>query len=177
MSSGQENDAMSGRAGGVESVSIGRRLAHAREARKLTIQKVADSLHLDVRMVEALERDDRAALPSPIFVKGYLRGYAGLVGLPAEELVSEYTALAGEPPPLTVVSIKQKVPFFQLPSARLLRKIILLLLAAILVWLAYPFVEQLIVSRGLPEGEPLPGRLELPPVNNDTGSAASLETE
>jgi cytoskeleton protein RodZ len=128
-------------------------------------------------MVEALERDDRAALPSPIFVKGYLRGYAGLVGLPAEELVSEYTALAGEPPPLTVVSIKQKVPFFQLPSTRVLRKVILLLLAAILVWLAYPFVDQLIASRGVPDGEPQPGRLELPPVDSEAGPATRLETE
>jgi cytoskeleton protein RodZ len=177
MSTGQENDTVSGRPDSGEKASIGRRLANAREARKFTIEKVADSLHLDVRMVEALERDDRAVLPSPIFVKGYLRGYASLVGLPAEELVSEYTALAGDPPPLTVVSIKQKVPFFQLPSTRLLRKIILLLLAAILIWLAYPFVDQLIARRGMPEDEPQPGRLELPPVGTDAGSAARIETE
>jgi cytoskeletal protein RodZ len=69
MSAGQENDTVSGRSGSGETASIGRRLASAREARKLTIGKVAESLHLDVRMVEALERDDRAALPSPIFVK------------------------------------------------------------------------------------------------------------
>ena len=168
---------MAGRSGSGETASIGRRLAHARDSRKLSIEKVATSLHIDVRMVEALERDDRAALPSPIFVKGYLRGYAELVGLPAEELVSEYTALAGEPPPLTVVSIKQKVPFFKLPSTRVLRKIIMLLLAAILIWLAYPFVAQLIVNRGVPVDEPRPGRLELPPVNNQAGSAARRATE
>jgi cytoskeleton protein RodZ len=177
MSVGQENDTVSGHSGSAETATIGRRLAHAREARKLTIQKVAESLHLDVRMVEALERDDREALPSPIFVKGYLRGYASLVGLPAEELVSEYTALAGEPPPLTVVSIKQKVPFFQLPSTRMLRKVILLLLAAILVWLAYPFVDQLVARRGVAEDEPQPGRLELPPVDSEAGTAARPETE
>jgi cytoskeletal protein RodZ len=177
MSAGLDNDTVSDRSDSGETASIGRRLAIAREARKLTIQKVADSLHLDVRMVEALERDDQAALPSPIFVKGYLRGYAGLVGLPAEELVSEYTALAGEPPPLTVVSIKQKVPFFQLPSTRMLRKIIMLLLAAILVWLAYPFVNQLIVNRGVPVDDPQPGRLELPPVETEAGSPARIETK
>jgi len=177
MSTGQENDAGSARPGSGELVSIGRRLALAREAREFSVEKVANTLHLDIRIVEALERDDREALPSPIFVKGYLRGYAAMVGLPAEELINEYTALAGEPPPLTVVRVKQKVPFFQLPSTRMLRKVILLLLAAILIWLAYPFVEQLILSRGLPEDEPLPGRLELPPVNTDTGSATSTETE
>jgi cytoskeleton protein RodZ len=165
MSAGQENDAMSGGSVSTETASIGQRLSREREARKLTIEKVADALHLDVRTVRALERDDHAALPSPIFVKGYLRGYAALVGLPGEELVSEYTALAGEPPPLTVVSIKQKVPFFQLPSTRLLRKIILLLLVAIMIWLAYPFVEQLIDMRGDSAEQLLPGRLELPPAD------------
>ena len=78
---------MSGGPVSSETASIGQRLSRAREARKLGIEKVADALHLDVRTVKALERDDHAALPSPIFVKGYLRGYAALVGLPAEELV------------------------------------------------------------------------------------------
>jgi cytoskeleton protein RodZ len=177
MSAGQENDVMSGGPVSSETASIGRRLAQAREARELTIEKVADALHLDVRTVKALERDDRAALPSPIFVKGYLRGYAALVGLPAEELVSEYTALAGEPPPLTVVSIKQKAPIFQLPSTRVLRKIILLLLVAIMFWLAYPFVGQLISMRGEPGEETLPGRLELPPVDTAADTATINETD
>ncbi len=177
MSAGQDNDVGSGRARGGEPASIGSRLASARDARNLTIAQVADHLHLDTRIVEALERDDRAVLPSPIFVKGYLRGYAGMVGLPAEDLVREYTALAGEPPPLTVVRIKQKVPFFQLPSTRVLRKIILLLLAAIMVWLAYPFVEQLVARRGETGEEALPGHLELPPVDPAAGSAAGPETE
>jgi cytoskeletal protein RodZ len=177
MNTGQEIDAGSSRPGNRESTSIGTRLALAREARKLTIERVADNLHLDVRIVEALERDDLAALPSPIFVKGYLRGYAGLVGLPAEELVSEYTALAGEPPPLTVVRVKEKIPFFQLPSARVLRKIILLLLAAILVWLAYPLVDQLIDRHGLPVDETQPGRLELPPAGSESDGGARLGSE
>jgi cytoskeletal protein RodZ len=177
MSDGQENDAMSGVPVSNGSASIGQRLSRAREARKLGIEKVADALHLDVRTVKALERDDHAALPSPIFVKGYLRGYAALVGLPADELVSEYTQLAGEPPPLTVVSIKQKPPFFQLPSTRLLRKVILLLLVAIMIWLAYPFVGQLIDMRGESGEEMLPGRLELPPVDTAAESATTSETD
>lgn len=177
MNTGQEIDAGSGHPDHGEATSIGRRLAHAREARKLTIERVADGLHLDVRIVEALEHDDHEALPSPIFVKGYLRGYATMVGLPADELIREYTELAGEPPPLTAVRIQQKVPFFQLPSARILRKIILFLLAAILIWLAYPLVSQFLERRIMPEGEPQPGRLELPPVDTETGSATRFETQ
>jgi cytoskeleton protein RodZ len=155
---------VSNSAAGDDRSSIGRRLAAARKERELDIRVVASELHLDASTIEALEADDLDALPAAIFVKGYLRSYARLVDLPEEEIVSAFNAQTGDPPPLTVVSIKGKTPLFQLPSARLIRNIILVLLAVILLWLAYPFVERLIQSRG--EGDvqgPVPGRLDLPP--------------
>jgi len=156
---GSNNVADSGR------MSPGARLSAARKERKLPLEVVADELKLDVRMVEALERDDKAVLPAAIFVQGYLRRYARLMGLPEDELVRDYTESTDEPPPLTVVAIKRKTPFFRLPSGRVLRNIILLLLAVIMLWLAYPFVERFIASRGQPMEEQAPGRLELPPAN------------
>jgi len=147
----------------VDRKSIGARLSAARTERKLDRRVVANELNLDVSMIEALENDDEAALPAAIFVKGYLRNYARLVGLPEDEIVSDYAELSGDPPPLNVVTIQGKTPFFQLPSARLLRNIILLLLASILIWLAYPFAERLIESRGQVTQPVEPGRLELPP--------------
>lgn len=156
---GSNNVADSGR------MSPGARLSAARKERKLPLEVVADELKLDVRMVEALERDDKAVLPAAIFVQGYLRRYARLMGLPEDELVRDYTESTDEPPPLTVVAIKRKTPFFRLPSGRVLRNFILLLLAVIMLWLAYPFVERFIASRGQPMEEQAPGRLELPPAN------------
>jgi hypothetical protein len=85
--------------------------------------------------------------------------------LPEEEIVSDYAEQTDEPPPLKVVTLSSRTPFFQLPSARLLRNIILVLLAAILLWLAYPFVERLVVSRGQEAQQPVPGRLALPPAD------------
>ena len=152
---------------GNDRLSIGARLAAARKKCELDIGVVANELNLDANIITALENDDTAALPAAIFVKGYLRNYARLVGLPEDEMVSDYAAQTGEPPPLTVVSVKSKTPFFQLPSARLLRNVILILLAAILIWLAYTFVERLVESRGQATQEPAPGRLELP-VNPQT---------
>ena len=147
---------------GTDRLSIGARLAAARQACGLDVRVVANELKLDVFIVEALENDDKAALPAAIFVKGYLRNYARLVGLPEDEMVKDYAAQTGELPPLTVVNVKGKTPFFQLPSARLLRNIILILLAVILIWLAYPFIERFIESRGQATQDPEPGRLELP---------------
>ena len=86
----------------------GARLSAARKERELSLKTVAEELKLDVRMVDAIERDDMDALPAAIFVKGYLRRYARLTGLPEDELVRDYSDSIGEPPPLSVVSIKQK---------------------------------------------------------------------
>ena len=69
-------------------------------------------------------------------------------------------------PPLTVVAIKRKKSFIRLPSARLLRNIILLLLAVTILWLTYPFVERFIALRGQSVEEPAPGHLDLPPANH-----------
>lgn len=146
-------------------MSPGARLSAARKERELSLKAVADELKLDVSMVEALEQDDKAALPAAIFVKGYLRRYARLTGLPEDELVSDYAESTGELPPLTVVAIKRKKSFIQLPSARLLRNIILLLLAVTILWLTYPFVERFIALRGQSVEEPAPGHLDLPPAN------------
>jgi len=144
-------------------LSIGAQLGEARVKHTLTIETVANELNLDASIIEAIENDDHENLPAPIFVQGYVRSYARLVGLPEEELVASYREQAETPPPLTVTRITRKLPFFQLPSTRLIRNTILVSLAVILIWLAYPFVERFITSRGEPVDEQESGRLELPP--------------
>ena len=164
MNAGQDDNG-SDKVVGHGTMSIGERLSAARKARMLTAESVADELKLDVNMIAALEQDDKTVLPAAIFVQGYLRRYARLVGLPEDELVKDYADSTGELPPLSVVAIKQKKSSVRLPSAKLRRNIILLLLAVIMLWLAYPFVERFIASRGQVESELAPGHLDLPPAN------------
>ena len=61
--------------------SPGMRLAAARAARNLSLEEVADELNLGVSVIAALEADDYANLPGETFVRGYLRGFAHLVGI------------------------------------------------------------------------------------------------
>ena len=143
------------------SASIGAQLAAARKARNLDIDRVARELKLDAAVIEALENDDSAALPAAIFVKGYLRSYARLVGLPEHRLLNSFSRQPDELPPLTVTRVERKVPLVGLPSTRLLRNIVLVLLLLIMLWLAWPFVDRLLESRDV-QDEQAPGRLELP---------------
>jgi len=144
-------------------LSIGARLRAAREARQLGLDNVAAELKLDVAVVRALENDDRQHLPAAIFVQGYLRSYARLVGLPEQELVRDYAADQGALPPLTVRRIHSKRPLLRLPSGALLRNLVLVLLLAIMLWLAWPFAAQLLEMRQETGDEAEPGHLELPP--------------
>lgn len=143
--------------------AVGAQLRAARDRRQLKLEEVARELHLDPGIIRAIEADDQSALPAPIFVQGYVRNYARLVGLPEEELIRQFRAQGTEPPPLSVIRTSSKLPLFQLPSARLIRNTILIMLGVILVWLAYPFAERLLASRNGKTEEQLPGRLELPP--------------
>jgi cytoskeleton protein RodZ len=71
----------------------GHRLRAVRESKHLSREDVAAQLRLDVRIIEALERDDYEALPSPVFIRGYLRNCATLLGVDATELLAESSVL------------------------------------------------------------------------------------
>jgi len=79
----------------------GRRLRRAREAKRLEATRIATELRLTPRTIDAIERDDYANLPSPVFVAGYIRSYARLVELDPEPLLDAFRRLhpAAEPPP------------------------------------------------------------------------------
>lgn len=66
----------------------GRTLAEARSRRNQTIAEVAQQLKLSVTQIEALEADDYARLPGPVFVRGFVRNYARLMELDGEALVA-----------------------------------------------------------------------------------------
>jgi cytoskeletal protein RodZ len=147
----------------IRDAAIGARLRSARNRNELSLATVAEQLHLDTAIIQAIESDDQAALPEPIFVQGYVRSYARLVGLPEDELVRQYIAQSKEPPPLTAIRADSKTSLIHLPSARLVRTVMLVLLVGVLMWLAYPLLVRFIESRSGIVEEQLPGRLELPP--------------
>jgi len=72
--------------------SPGRRLRVARQALGLDLERVAAELRLSDAIVQSLERDDYDALPGQVFVVGYIRKYARVVGLDPEPLVVAYQA-------------------------------------------------------------------------------------
>lgn len=74
----------------------GGRLRAARLRRGQEIGWAAGQLHVKSWIIEAIEADDLDRLPSPVFVKGYLRNYAQLLGESVEDVLLEYRRAGGE---------------------------------------------------------------------------------
>jgi len=77
---------------------VGRTIAEAREAKGLSQADLAQSLNLDLRIVEVIEADDFDAAPEPIYVRAYLKSWAGLLGLDAGSLIRDFDLSLGEEP-------------------------------------------------------------------------------
>ncbi|HXW50934.1 MAG TPA: RodZ domain-containing protein [Candidatus Acidoferrales bacterium] len=67
--------------------ALGEQLRTARTKLGLTAAAVANTLRIRTSFVEAMEREDWSVLGAPVYVRGFLRNYAKLLGLNAEDLV------------------------------------------------------------------------------------------
>lgn len=75
-----------------DAAGIGRLLCQRRAEKGMTVDAVAQELHLQVRQVNALEKGDFSGFSSPAFIKGYLRACAKLYGVDGDALVNVYEA-------------------------------------------------------------------------------------
>lgn len=71
---------------------FGATLKRAREARGITLQRIATVTKIAAAAFEALERNDLSRLPSGIFGRAIVRSYAIEVGLDPEETVRDFIA-------------------------------------------------------------------------------------
>jgi cytoskeleton protein RodZ len=78
----------------VEAGGIGARLRAGREKLGLTVLQVAERIHTDPKIVEAIEVENFEALGAPVYARGHIRHYAELVGVPATELIALYADMS-----------------------------------------------------------------------------------
>lgn len=73
--------------------SVGDQLRAAREAKGATLADIAAQTRVPVRLLEALERGDVAALPVGPYAAGFARSYARAVGLDEDRVTADIRAL------------------------------------------------------------------------------------
>jgi cytoskeleton protein RodZ len=77
--------------------SPGALLRAGRESAGLSVEQVAEKLHLLQSVVNSLEKDCYDRIRGDTFVRGYMRNYARLLGISDDEVVARYDA--GRPSP------------------------------------------------------------------------------
>jgi len=88
----------------VTDVGIGERLRNAREAKGLSLQAMEGITRIRAVYLQALEDEQFDRLPAPVYAKGFLRTYAGALGLNPEQLVEQYTG-GFEAPTQSIVGV------------------------------------------------------------------------
>ena len=76
----------------------GQLLRNAREQLGWTREQVASRIHLRLTLIAAIEADTYDKHTSHTFIRGYLRAYAKLVGIPEETILAAYEKLGLTPP-------------------------------------------------------------------------------
>lgn len=123
---------------GEAAFNIGKTLQDAREALNITIESAARQLHLDARLLKALESEDYSTLPGTTYAYGYLRSYAKLLKLPEEKILQEFMRQAKLHenvliPEHMTFSEKNKVPSFSFTQGVLIVFLLVTVTAAV-VW-------------------------------------------
>ncbi len=119
--------------------TVSKRLTEAREAKGLSQKEVADELFLTTTFIRYIDDGDFHKIPKPAFIKGYLRSYARVVGIDANDLVSAYEVEQNVPPQTPkIIDVTESAE----PSSGLSGPLVqtglaglgVLLLVAIVVW-------------------------------------------
>lgn len=90
-------------------------LRQTREQKGISLEQVASSTYIKLPYLEALEADRTEGLPAPVYVHGYIRQYAKLLGLDGSELVLRYQQEASAAP-VAVAAPQARPQIRNLPS-------------------------------------------------------------
>ncbi len=86
-------------------IGPGERLQAARISQGLTLEDVANRMHLSPAILSSLEENHFDDITAPIFVKGYLRSYARIVNISEEDIIQQYASFCPDcDPPITSTS-------------------------------------------------------------------------
>jgi cytoskeleton protein RodZ len=81
--------------------AVGAYLRDLRERQGISLEELSRSTRVLHHYLEALETDDLASLPAPVFTRGFIRAYCQVLGVSADEAIALYDLRAGQSRELT----------------------------------------------------------------------------
>ncbi len=87
---------------------FGANLRAERERKGISLEEVSNRLKIHVRMLRALEEGDREHFPHAAYAKGFIRSYAGYLGLSSEEIAEALGSISAFSQSPTFVPVVEK---------------------------------------------------------------------
>lgn len=120
-------------------LSPGTMIREARQARQLSVDDLAAQTRLARATVEALERDDFGALLEPVYVRGYYRKCAKVLGVDEKPLIEAYASRVAQrapqaPTKLRLASGSELGSSSRLPVAMALLFVIIAVVVCAFLW-------------------------------------------
>lgn len=88
--------------------SLGSYLRKERELRQMSLEEIAQTTRIPLKMLLHIEEDAIDALPGEVFARGFLKSYARSVGLDADDVLARYgerrDAADMAPAPMTAIT-------------------------------------------------------------------------
>ena len=130
-------------------LSCGNLLFSQRQAKDLTIKDAARELRIDSLIIKKLENDEFESIGAPVFVKGYLRQYAEILGLAIDEVINLYEKDNPDQSYQPIVNEAEEQIRKYVLTPKLMVIAILAILIILLGWAIFS---------NLPQNSPLPAR-------------------
>jgi len=70
--------------------NFGSYLKHERELRGVPLEEISGATKIHIRFLKALEANSFDEIPGEVFIKGYIRSYANIIGSDVEEMLNIY---------------------------------------------------------------------------------------
>ncbi len=115
---------------------IGERLRQARIRAGQSPSEVGSWLKMPTHVIEALEREDWAYIGAPVYIRGHLRSYARLMGLPADAIIDNVSTPAAKPADIVPQTFTPRMQRMAEQTARRLVYVVITATIAVPVWLA-----------------------------------------
>jgi cytoskeleton protein RodZ len=119
--------------------NFGSYLKHERELRGVPLEEISGATKIHIRFLQALEDNQFDELPGKVFIKGYIRSYANIIGSDVEEMLNIYEESVGNK--------KEKISELVPPSNISAKKFLVFALLGLIILILFFGVKFLISSK------------------------------
>ncbi len=158
--------------------SPGACLKQLREEQALSIQDIASRLYLEPGIIEALEADNFEQLASATYVRGYLRSYTRLLGVPPDTVLAMYQNDFAPRPPEIIPEVQlknQQTSSRDKPVLFFSYLVVFVLILLFLAWWQSHFVLETNQDNSLPDKAESSGQADSMPASPPNIEESEIE--